>query len=227
MIRENRQPRNRGERMILNNFLTMQHVGELRDQPLSQDLIFEIHRRVTQNTLDDPTAAGRRRMHDEYRVVADDSGEVFHRPPPERQLRDRMTAMCEFANGRTPEGFIHPVIRSIVLHFWLAYDHPFVDGNGRTARCVFYWSMLRHRYWLFEYVSISRIILRGPAQYGRAFLHTETDDNDLTYFIIYHLEVINKAIAELFDYVENRGRELAPSTTRCAEWRSSITDNAT
>ena len=36
---------------------------------------------------------------------------------------------------------IHPVIRAILLHFWLAYDHPFEDGNGRTARALFYWYM--------------------------------------------------------------------------------------
>jgi Fic family protein len=208
MIRQRRQPRNRGEQMILNNFLTMQQVGGLRDQPLSPELIFEIHRLVTQETLDDPTAAGRTRRDDEYRVVGDEFGEVFHRPPPAGQLEERMAAMCEFANGRTPEGFIHPVVRSILLHFWLAYDHPFVDGNGRTSRALFYWSMLRHRYWLFEYVSISQIILRGPARYGRAFLLTETDDNDLTYFIIYNIQVINKAIEELFRYLANRGRDL-------------------
>jgi Fic family protein len=208
MIRENRQPRNRGERMILNNFLTMQHIGELRDQPLSKELIFEVHRRVTLETLDDPSAAGRFRRDDEYRVVGDDYGEVFHKPPPEGQLEDRMAAMCEFANGRSPGAFIHPVIRSILLHFWLAYDHPFVDGNGRTARALFYWSMLRQGYWLFEYVSISQIIIRGPSRYGEAFLYTETDENDLTYFIIYHLEIINRSIEELHRYIERRGKEL-------------------
>ena len=96
---------------------------------------------------------------------------------------ERMGLMCDFANSKTPEGFVHPVLRSIILHFWLAYDHPFVDGNGRVARALFYWSMLRHGYWLFEFVSISQIILKAPVKYGRAFLYTETDDNDLTYFI--------------------------------------------
>ena len=100
------------------------------------------------------------------------------------------------------------MIRSIILHFWLAYDHPFVDGNGRTARALFYWSMLHHGYWLFEYVSISQMILRAPVKYGEAFLHTETDENDLTYFMIYHLDVVNRAVDELHRYIESRGREL-------------------
>jgi Fic family protein len=97
-----------------------------------------------------------------------------------------MAAMCDFANGNTPHEFVHPAIRSILLHFWLAYDHPIVDGNGRTARALFYWAMLRYGFWLCEFISISRITLRGPAKYARAFLYTETDQNDLTYFLSFN-----------------------------------------
>jgi Fic family protein len=130
--------------------------------------------------------------------------EVFHKPPPAEQLEERMAAMCDFANGETPGEFLHPVLRSIVLHFWLAYDHPFLDGNGRVARALFYWSMLRHQYWLFEFISISQIILTAPIKYARAFLYTETDENDLTYFIIQQLDVIRRAMQELHSYIERK-----------------------
>ena len=95
-----------------------------------------------------------------------------------------------------------------ILHFWLAYDHPFVDGNGRTARALFYWSMLRHNFWLFEFISISQIIRKAPAKYGRAFLYTETDDNDLTHFVLYHLDVIRRAIKELHEYIKRKTEKL-------------------
>ena len=94
-------------------------------------------------------------------------------------------------------GFLHPVVRSILLHFWIAYDHPFVDGNGRTARALFYWSMLRNSYWLAGFFSISHEILKAPKQYYRAFLHTETDGNDLNYFLLHQLEVIVSSITSL------------------------------
>ena len=119
-----------------------------------------------------------------------------------------MAAMCDFANNKTPEGFVHPAIRSIILHFWLAYDHPFLDGNGRTARALFYWSMLNHGFWLCEFISISQIILKSPARYGRAYLYTETDENDLTYFIIYKLEIIRRAIGQLHDFIKRKTRQL-------------------
>ena len=208
MIREGRPPRDRSERMILNNYQTMERIQQITSQDLSPELVFEIQRIVTESTLDNPSGAGRFRRGDETIVIGDEQGEVFHTPPPAAALPDRMTRMCDFANAQGSNEFVHPMIRSIILHFWLAYDHPFVDGNGRTARALFYWSMLRHGYWLFTYVSISRIILRSPIQYGQAFLHTETDENDLTYFLLYHAEVIHKAVDELHAYLELKSRRL-------------------
>jgi Fic family protein len=208
MIRSGRPPADRSEQMILNNFKTMQRIGKIKDLPLTKELVFEIQRTVTENTLDDSSESGSFRNDGNKVVVGDMYNEVFHTPPLAGQLEARMEAMCEFANDNSSKQFIHPVIRSIILHFWLAYDHPFADGNGRTARALFYWSMLKHGYWLFEFISISQVILNAPAKYGKAFLYTETDDNDLTYFILYHLEVIEKAIDQLHDYIERKTRRL-------------------
>ena len=209
MIREGRPPRDRSERMILNNYQTMQHILDIKHTDITPELIFEIHRMVTDGTLDDQTAAGRFRRSDEQIVVGDIYGEEFHVPPPAEELKGRVNEMCKFANSQTPGGFIHPVLRSMILHFWLAYDHPFVDGNGRTARALFYWSMLKHGYWLFEFITISKILLARPAKYGEAFLYTETDDNDLTYFLLYHANVIRRAIDELYKYIDRHTRQLA------------------
>lgn len=209
MIRTGRAPRDKDEQMIFNNYVTMQRITKLKDQPLSPEMVFEIHHLVTEKTLDDPSAAGRFRQPDEKRVVGDQWGlEVYHEPPAVEELADRLKAMCDFANAQTPDYFIHPVVRAIILHFWLAYDHPFVDGNGRTARALFYWAMRREGYWLFEYISISTILRKAPIKYGLSFLYTETDDNDLTYFIVAQARVIDEAIKELHNYADRKTSEL-------------------
>ena len=208
MIRTGRRPRDTSEQMILNNYLTMQRIQELKSSALSPELVLEIHRLITTDTLAEPTAAGRFRRPDEPCVVGDDFGQIFHAPPPAGELAERMNALCAFANGETPDHFIHPAVRAIILHFWLAYDHPFVDGNGRTARALFYWSMLRSGYWIFEFISISTILRKAPVQYGRSFLYTETDDNDLTYFLVAQTEVISQAISELHRYIERKAAQL-------------------
>jgi Fic family protein len=208
MIREGRAPRDRGERMIFNNYRAMQHILEIKDQNISRDLLCEIQSMLTDGTLKDPSAAGRFRRPNERVVVGDDFGEVFHLPPPATDLERRVEEMCKFANCETPGGFVHPMVRSIILHFWLAYDHPFVDGNGRTARALFYWSMLKQGYQLFDYITISKIIHKSPAQYERAFLYSETDENDLTYFLLYHAEVIKRAIDDLHEFIDRQTKQL-------------------
>ena len=208
MIRSGRKPRDNSERMILNNYTTMQRIRGFKDFSLTPELVFQIHQLVTHQTLENPGAAGRFRRADEWRYVGDDEGEIFHDPPKADELPARLEAMCAFANEETPGHFVHPVVRAIILHFWLAYDHPFVDGNGRTARALFYWAMLRHGYWLFEFISISSILRKAPIKYYRSFLHTETDDNDLTYFVISQSKVIRRAISELHRYIDRKTTEL-------------------
>lgn len=211
MIRTGRKPRDTSEQMILNNYATMQRIAELNAKELTPEIVLDLHRLVTDKTLGDPTASGRLRLSDENLVVGDPYGEVFHEPPPAVELEARLMAMCSFANGKTPSPFVHPVIRAIILHFWLAYDHPFVDGNGRTARALFYWAMLHNGCWLFEFISISNILRKGPATYARSFLYTESDDNDLTYFIVAQTKVICRAIEELHATIDKQTAEVRES----------------
>lgn len=208
MIRSGRPPRSRDEQMILNNYRAMRHIGELTKEAMSPDLIYEIHRIVTEQTLDDPSASGRSQSADEVRVSVWEGDQLLHVPPPAIELPDRLQRLCDFANATTEGIYVPPVIRAIALHFMLAYDHPFEDGNGRTARALFYWSMLNQGYWLAEFLSISRILRAAPSKYARSFLYTEQDDNDLTYFVIYQLGVIRRSIKELHAYLERKMREL-------------------
>lgn len=207
MLLSGRAPQDKGEKMILNNYRTMQRIREFKNEPLSKDLVFEIHRTITEGTMESETDAGRFRTSDEHVYVADDNADIYFFPPPAEQLEERMDRLCSFANGDTPEGFLHPVVRSIILHFWLAYDHPFVDGNGRTARALFYWSMVKRGYWLFEYLSISQIILRSRTAYSRAFLYTESDENDLTYFVLHQMNVIHEAMEALHEFIRRTAQE--------------------
>lgn len=209
MIRSGRQPRDVSERMILNNYHAIHLVRDHRRDQLTPELVCQLQRVLTEDTLDHERVVGRIQQPDDDRVRAEAmDGEVLHIPPPAVQLPKRLELMCEFANGDNQGGFLHPVLRAILLHFWLAYDHPFVDGNGRTARALFYWSMLKQGYWLSEYLSISRILRAASAQYGRSFLYTETDDNDTTYFILYQLKVVCRAIDELYKYLDRKMAEI-------------------
>lgn len=212
LLRSGRPARDRSELMILNNYRALEFMRNSMGDVLTPELVMALQRILTEGTLDDPTAAGRLQTADEERVVVLDAttGETIHVPPPASELAARLSAMCDFANAHADDAdpFIHPVVRAIVLHFWLAYDHPFVDGNGRTARALFYWYMRTRGYWLVEYLSISKILREAPARYSRAFLLTETDAGDTTYFLLHQLHAIRSAVGELRSYLDRKVREV-------------------
>jgi Fic family protein len=198
--------------MIANNYRALQFVrGEMGDT-LDLDALLELHRIVTEGTLDDPSAAGRLQRPGETRVAVFDRDEderPIHLPPAAEDLPERMRSLCDFANeGDDDNRFIHPVVRAILVHFWLGYDHPFEDGNGRTARILFSWLMQQRGYWLIEYLPISPIIREAPAQYARAFVESETDEGDVTYFLIHQLEVIEKALDRHDVYIRRKIAEV-------------------
>lgn len=210
LLRTQRAPINRDERMILNNYRAMTRLRDMAREPLSVDTVLELHRILTEGTLDKPDESGRIQRPGDERVQIIDGRlhRVVYSPPPAEQLPERMERLIEFANADDIVGgqYVHPIMRSILLHFQLAYDHPFYDGNGRTARVLFYWSMLRRGYWLAEFLSISRLLYKRRQPYEQAYQYVESDEQDGTYFVIQQLDVLEQAVDELTDYVERKSR---------------------
>ena len=212
MLRSGRRPEDLGERMVANNYRALQFMRERMGGRITPEAILNLHKIVTQGTLADPETEGRLQQPGEERVAVfyrDEDIDPIHRPPPVEVLPDRLQQLCDFANEEEDEGgFMPPVLRAILVHFWLGYDHPFVDGNGRTARILFFWVMRNRGYELAEYLPISRLLRAAPAQYARAFLETETDEGDTTYFLLHQLGVIEKSIEDLDRYVQRKDEEL-------------------
>lgn len=214
MLREDQAPRDRSEQMILNNYRAMQRIVALKESPLSPDLVREIHHMVTENTLDDPSDAGKVQEPGEARVRiygTHDGDQVLHVPPPAEELPERLERLCAFANTTDEPADSSPympaLLRALTLHFMMGYDHYFADGNGRTSRAVFYWSMLHQGFFLTEFLSISRLLRKAPAKYARSFLLTEQDEGDLTHFFLRQAEFVARAIKELNTYLETKSRQ--------------------
>lgn len=212
MLKNNQAPKNRSERMILNNFRTIQFIRETKEQALTPERLTEIQKLMTANTLDNSEDEGRFRDNDDVRVIDVVDGEIMHQPPNVSELPELIGALCRFVNNDEEKTFIHPIVKASIVHFLIGFIHPFVDGNGRTARALFYWYMLKKGYWLTEYLSISSIILRAKAQYANAFLFTETDENDLSYFVHFKIKTMKLAYTGLQTYLQRKFEEKKAAT---------------
>lgn len=204
MLRRKITPKDKSQKMIFNNYQTIQFIVENKDKPLTEELLLKIHRLMTEGTLEHIEDAGRFRLNNDVVVEDGITHEVVHTPPSYKDIPAFIANLCNFFNEERAKIFIHPIIRGVIIHFMLAYMHPFVDGNGRTARALFYWYMLKQGYWLTEYLSISRIIARSKKTYEKSYLYVEADQNDIGYFVAYNLRVLDLAFKELQRYIRRK-----------------------
>jgi Fic family protein len=207
MLRKKKSPQNKSQQMIVNNYNTIQYIVEHKEQPLTEELLLTVHRLMTEKTLDNPEDAGRFRTNDKVVVADMVEGDIIYTPPSFQEIPEFVESLCNFFNNDNQRTFIHPIIRGIIVHFMLAFMHPFVDGNGRTARALFYWYMLKEGYKLTEYMSISRVIAKSKANYEKAFRYVENDGNDMGYFVAYNLGALEKSFQQLRDYIQRKQRE--------------------
>lgn len=207
MLRKKKSPQNKAQQMIVNNYTTIQYIVEHKDEPLTEEGLLYIHRLMTEKTLDHPEDAGRFRTNNDVVVANMIEGDIVHTPPTFEEIPEFVTTLCDFFNNDNPRTFIHPIIKGIIIHFMVAYMHPFADGNGRTARALFYWYMLKENYKLTEYMSISRVIAKSKTSYEKSFRYTENDGNDMGYFVAYNLRALEISFQQLRDYIQRKQRE--------------------
>lgn len=209
MLISQREPKNYDEIMILNNYMLMNEVKRSDTEELTIDMILNFHKIATRGDNNNGNRAGEFRDNNE--IVVTDGYETIHQPPCFTKIEERLQKICKFANsehtGEDDTVFINPIIKATILHFMIGYEHPFSEGNGRTARAIFYWYMHRSGFEYFEYISISKLLKNAPAQYGKSYLYSGIDDNDLTYFVYYQIEIITRAIGELLEYLQNKSQE--------------------
>ena len=204
MLRKELRPQNKSQQMIVNNYHTIRQLVEEKEQVLDLSMLLGLHQSITANTLDNAEDEGRLRQTDDIYVVDAITGSIAHTPPPHTEIENLLNDLFVFANDKDDTEFIHPIIKGIILHFMLAWIHPFTDGNGRTARSLVYWYMLKKDYWMTEFLSISRVIYKNKKRYERTFLYTEADGMDMTYFILHNLMVMKKAYEELKTYLARK-----------------------
>lgn len=205
-LREGRKPQNASEQMILNTYNANKALEEgCKGKSMSLELFYELHGMITKDTYTPEGEIPRlRKKSEEIFVVDNGTGMIFHKAPKISFVMPELERMIGFANDELSHEFIHPVIKAIMLHFWIAYLHPFTDGNGRLARLIFYWYLLRNGYWAFSYLPISKIIKKAPSQYSMAYVYSEQDDCDMTYFIDFNVRKIKLAIKDFYDYLEKK-----------------------
>lgn len=186
---EEKTPKNKHEQMLFNNYLAMEWIKKNQTLEIDQNTLLKVHEIVTRKTLEGDLVNYSGKFRDDDVFVGDHQG-VDHRKVPE-SLDEAIKESTE--NMR----FIHPLLQGVILHYLIAYIHPFFDGNGRTARTLFYLQSMKHNFNFVELLSISAHLKEHGGRYERSFLNANKHQGDITFFIDFALDSMLAALKEV------------------------------
>lgn len=192
LIESGKRPASKDDWMLLNNVEALDWIKDHSSDSVSLDLILKIHQIVTKNTLSDADAIYCGKFRDDSVVVNNALGKVVHEGVDFNKVEASLKEVVKTVTDHPR--YIHPLIRGILLQYFVAYIHPFFDGNGRTARTLFYFKSLKHDLKFVELLSISAHLKNSGNQYEKAFEKVASHEWDLTYFIDYCLESLLAAL---------------------------------
>ncbi len=144
---------------------------------------------------DDKLLDGNLYRHDTVYVVSD---RVEHSGLDHKKVPEFMKSLIEFINA---EDGINDLIKAAVIHFYIAYVHPYFDGNGRMARLVHLWFLIQKGYQSALFIPFSSQIEKSRKAYYDAFTAVEENKNysgiiDVTPFILYFINNVYNKINE-------------------------------
>ena len=201
LIVSKQKPKNKDEWMIVNNYEAMKWIKEHSNRNISTDLIKEVHSIVSRHTLEGDNEAFSGKFRNDVVYVGNHTG-IEH----EKIIPTLEESISLSVNNKR---YLHGLVKGILLHYFIAYIHPFFDGNGRTARTLFYFKSVKNDLKFVELLSISAHLKNNGNKYEKAFENVIDNDYDVTYFVDFCLESllaalnkIEKKIAYLFKITE-------------------------
>ncbi len=198
LLRLGRPPGGDGERTVANLHRALELTGEWRGRELSPDGLQTLHRTLLEGLPAPPGAAGTTRA--EGTPTGDPAGSL--------------EPLCALAGGGIPGEFIHPFVRAAVLHFLIAHERPFPGGNGRMARLVSRWMLLRWGYSRFDLLAPSAALADAPAAYTESLGRTDDDDGDITYSLLCQADAVQAAERTLQEELRRAREQLRGARAR-------------
>lgn len=160
-----------------------------RANKITEENIFKLYSLALGDYLqeEDRLLPGKRYRHDSVYIVGE---ELEHTGLPHGKLPEYMAELVAFINTDSP---MNDLIKAAVIHFYVAYLHPWFDGNGRMARLMHQWYLVQQGYTSALFIPLSEYIEKSRKGYYRAYSLTEQNAGlsgvmDATPFLVYFIE---------------------------------------
>ena len=180
---------------VLNN-LTAEQKPKLNNQD-----ILKLQGIITKDVLADPKNCGRYRSGKQYVIVGNPkTGKITFRPPATKDVPKLMFNFINWLND-TKTNELHPVIKAGISHYEFVRIHPFMDGNGRTARVLATLILIRREFDIKRFFCLDDFYNSDRPRYYGALKTVNQETLDLTEWLEYFCEGVAVSIKAVKDKV--------------------------
>lgn len=169
---------NKSEIEVLNYFKTLENLDDY--EKIDEKTVLEIHKNITEGTLNDSSMAGKFRN---FPVVIGNlkTGKLNFVPPSPIKVPYLIGELLDWVNAQDD---LNPIILAGIFHYEFVRIHPFVDGNGRTARALSTLILLLKGFDIKRYFSLDEYYNQDRLSYY-ASLQSADKSGDLTEWLEY------------------------------------------
>ena len=190
----------RDRQEVLNYLEALNRINEFAIRnPLNIIDFLDIHKTVTKDTLDNPSDEGKLRNRRVY-VGNSFTGEVIFEPPPANQVSVLIKDFLDWFNS-TETIEIDSVLIAGIAHYEIVRIHPFIDGNGRTARIMAALVLFKRGFDAKKFFTLDDYYDQDRRSYYDALKNINQDTLDLTEWLEYFTEGVTTIIKAVKDKV--------------------------
>lgn len=190
-------PKNEQENRILGVKLGLEFIADTTNK-ITEENLYKLYMMTVGNFLtdDDKLLNGNLYRHDTVYIVSD---HIEHSGLDHKKVPEFMKKLIEFINQKDD---INDLIKASIIHFYIAFIHPYFDGNGRIARLLHLWFLIQKGYQSALFIPFSSHIEKTRKEYYNAFTVIEENKKlsgkiDATPFILYFINNVYNNITEV------------------------------
>ena len=199
-------PKDKAENRLFGMKKGLDFISDLSNE-INEENIFKLYMLTIGDFFDgeEKLISGQFYRHDSVFIVGD---KVEHQGLSCKQLPEYMALLISFIKD---ERAMNDLLKAAVIHFYISYLHPYFDGNGRMARLLHLWYLVRQGYSATLFFAFSSYINKSKTKYYKEFTQVEENDAisgliDVTPFLIYFIENVYNLLEEINMQADTMGK---------------------
>ncbi|MBN2325342.1 MAG: Fic family protein [Spirochaetes bacterium] len=191
------------EKELLNYKKAMDFISKYlgKDDPISEGLVRELHKILVRGVRGSEAQPGSYRKIQNY-VANSRTKEIIYTPPPPLDVPYLMRDCVEWINAHLEE--VSPVLTAGIAQFQFVHIHPFVDGNGRTARLLSTLILYKTGYDFKRLFTISEYYDKDRPAYYTAIQSVRKSKMDMTSWLEYFVDGLRSQMKE----IQGKGKKI-------------------